>query len=185
MSLDFLGQISAIVAAVVAIIGLPMILLQLRVARQQQLDAIKLSGSQVLLAVDAVLAVYRNVNRNLRPGGDWYGSREHPTDEELPLVEPYLGIFERLWIAYSIGQIDIATIEHLYGYRIRNIWANPRLVETKLQNKQLRDGWSMFIALTCALEEVKPIMEHTDDWQPPEWLAWRKRKGKSVRPRQN
>src|SRR5437016_3555599 len=109
MSLDNLGQISSIVAAVIAILGFPVIFLQLRVAGQQRQDAIKLSGSQVLLAVDAVLAVYQDINRNLRPRGDWYCSREHPTDDELPLVEPYLGVFERLWIAYSIGQIDIAT----------------------------------------------------------------------------
>lgn len=176
MTLDSLGQLSSIVAAVIAILGFPMILLQLRVASQQRQDAIKLSGSQVLLAVDAVLAAYLDINRNLRPGGGWHCSRQHPTDEELPLVEPYLGVFERLWIAYSIGQIDIATIEHLYGYRIRNIWANPRIVETKLQNKQVRDGWSMFIALTYALEAEQRLKGHTDDWQPPEWLAWRSRK---------
>jgi hypothetical protein len=174
MSLDNLGQLSSIVAAVIAILGFPVIFLQLRVAGQQRHDAIKLSGTQVLLAVDAVLAVYQDINRNLRPGGDWYRSTEHPNDDELPLVEPYLGLFERLWIAYSIGQIDIATIEHLYGYRIRNIWANPRLVETKLQNKRLRGGWSMFVALTYALEAGKSFEGHTDDWQPPEWLAWRK-----------
>jgi hypothetical protein len=175
MSLDQLGQLSAIVAALVAILGFPLIFQQLRVAGQQRLDAIKLSGSQVLLAVDAVLAAYQDINRNLRPKGIWHGSTEHPTVEELPLVEPYLGIFERLWIAYSIGQIDIATIEHLYGYRIRNIWANPRLVESKLQNKHLRDGWSMLISLTYALENGNRFTGHTDDWQPQEWLAWRKR----------
>jgi hypothetical protein len=178
MNVETLGQISSIVAAAVAIVGLPMILLQLRIARQQQLDAIKLSGSQVLLAADAVLAAHQDINRNLRPGGAWYRSEEHPTDQELPLIEPYLGVFERLWIAFSIGQIDIATIDHLYGYRIRNMWANPRLVEKKFQDKKLRAGWSMLIALTCALEEQKRVPEHTDDWQPPEWLAWTKQNRK-------
>ena len=147
-------------------------------SQEQQLDAIQLSGSQVLLAADAVLAAHQNISRNLRPGGDWHRSKEHPTDQEMPLVEPYLGVFERLWIAYSTGQIDIATIEHLYGYRIRNILANPRVVEKKLQDEKLRSGWSMFIALTYALEEQKRVEEHTDDWQPPEWLAWSKQNGK-------
>lgn len=99
-------------------------------------------------------------------------------------MEPYLGVFERLWIAYSISQIDIATIEHRYGYRIRNIWANHCLVETKLENKDRRGGWSMFIALTYTLEDGKPveerIKEHTDNWQPREWLTWRKQKDKSL-----
>ena len=175
MSLDTLGQISAIVAAAVALIGLPMVLLQLRVARQQQLDAIRLSGSQVLLAVDAVLAEYKEINEYLRPEGIWHRSTVHPTTEELPLVEPYLGVFERLWIAYTVGQIDIATIKHLYEYRIRNIWVNPRLVEDKLQHQENKAGWSMLIALTFALEQGTPFEGHTDNWQPPEWVAWRAR----------
>jgi hypothetical protein len=121
----------------------------------------------VLLAVDAVLTAHQEINRSLRPGGVWYRSNEHPTDPELPIVESYL--FERLWIAYSIGQIDIGTIEHLYGYRIGNIWVNPRIVAAKLQNKRLRSGWSMFIALTFALERGDRLEGHTDEWQPLEW----------------
>ena len=180
MSLENLGQISSIAAAAIAILGFPIVLWQLWVASQQRREAIKLSGSQVLLAVDAVLASYQEINLRLRPNGSWYRSTEHPTKEELPLVEPYLGVFERLWIAHSIGQIDIDTIEHLYSYRIKNIWVNPRLVETKLQNRQVRDGWSMFIALTYALEAGKPFEGHREDWQPPEWRAWRKRKKNSA-----
>lgn len=176
MGLDALGQISAIVSAGIALVGFPMILLQLRVAERQRKEAIKLSGSQVLLALDAVLATYQEVNRNLRRGGLWYRSNEHPTEQELPLVEPYLGVFERLWIAYSIGQIDIGTIDHLYGYRIGNIWANPRIVAAKLQNPELRSGWSMFIALTYALEAGGRLEGHTDKWQPSEWIQWQKRK---------
>ncbi len=177
MSLESLGQISSIVAAVIAIIGFPIVILQLRVASGQRCDAIKLSGSQVLLAVDAVLAVYQDINRTLRPGGEWHASTEHPTVEELPLVEPYLGVFERLWIAYSIGQIDLNTIEHLYLYRVINIWKNPQIVKMKLQNKETREGWSMLIALTYALETKtqngRPFEGHTEDWQPQEWIKWR------------
>lgn len=175
MSLDALEQISTIVSAAVAVVGLPLILLQLRVARQQEVDAIRLSGSQVLLAVDSILTSYKEINALLRPGGAWCASEERPTDAEMPLVEPYLGAFERLWIAYSIGQIDINTIEHLYGYRIQNIWANPRLVKEKLQHPIRRQKWWMFLALTCALEEVMRIPEHTDSWRPPQWVAWRQK----------
>jgi hypothetical protein len=176
-----LVDLSSIVAAIVALLGFPLIFVQLRMAGQQRRDAIKLSGTQVLLALDAVLAVYQDISRNLRPGGGWYCPEEHPTDNELPLVEPYLGLFERLWIAYSVGQIDIATIEHLYGYRLRNIWLNKRLVETKFQHKQLRKHWSMIIALTHALEAEAggSFTGHTDDWFPPEWLALHK--GKDAR----
>jgi type II secretory pathway pseudopilin PulG len=171
----------AVVAAVAAIIGLPVIYRQLQEAKGQRLDAIKLSGVQVLLAVDAVLADYQHISINLRPRGRWHESETHPDDDELRDTEPYLGVFERLWIAYTVGQIDMATIEHLYGYRIKNIWANPRLVKTKLQNNELREGWSMLIALTYALEAFARekgkhyldnghLKGHTDtSFQPPEW----------------
>ena len=174
MNLETLGQVSAIVAAVIALVGLPLIMLQLRVAGRQRQEAIKLSGSQVLLAVDAAPIAHHKINRDLRPGGGWYRSNEHPTDQKMPDVEPYLGVFERLWIAYSIGQIDIGTIKHLYEYRIGNIWANPRIVAAKLQNERLRAGWSMFIALTLALEGGDNLEGHTDPWQPPEWTDWEK-----------
>ncbi|HEY4819430.1 MAG TPA: hypothetical protein VIH62_01225 [Xanthobacteraceae bacterium] len=56
--------------------------LQLRVARLQRLDAIRVSTSQVLLAADAVLATQAQVAVKLRPGGGWGGDEGaiHPTD---------------------------------------------------------------------------------------------------------
>src|SRR5260370_37076360 len=100
--LEKLSFIAGIVAGLMAIVGLPLRGWQLFVARSQRRDAIRLSTSQVLLAADAVLASHAEVAANLRPGGVWYGEHGqiHPTDEELPRVEPYLGVFERIFIAY-------------------------------------------------------------------------------------
>jgi hypothetical protein len=177
------AEACTVLSTVVAIIGLPLIIRQLWVAERQRLEAIKLSGSQVLLAVDAVLAAYQQINVNLGLLGDWHRSSKHPDVKELRDAEPYLGAFERLWIAFTIGQIDIKTINHLYGYRLRNIWVNPRLVEDKLQNKETRDGWSMLIALTYALEleiqKGKRFEGHTDNFQPPEWQTWLEQKKSS------
>jgi hypothetical protein len=93
--LEKLSFIAGIVAALMAIVGFPLLGWQLFVARSQRRDAIRLSTSQVLLAADAVLASHAQVAANLRPGGIWYGKHGqiHPTDEELPAVEPYLGVF--------------------------------------------------------------------------------------------
>ena len=162
----------------IAILGFPIVALQLFIARRQQKDAIRLSKSQVLLAIDAVLANYWEMNVRLRPLGPWAGeknSRTHPTEEELPLVEPYLGVFERIFVAYQIGQIDVETIDQLYGYRERNIWANQRIVERKLQNPMLREAWRRLIALTYVLEahrgEVHPL--HTDTYFPAQLFGRR------------
>jgi hypothetical protein len=170
MSLEKWSWIAAIVGALVALIGFPLLGWQLWIARSQRRDAIRLSTSQVLLAADAVLASHAEVAAKLRRGGAWEGknSATHPTDEELPLVEPYLGVFERIFIAYEAGQLDAETIDHLYGYRLRNIWANQRILETKLQSESLKMFWSRIIALTYVLEahggQRFPL--HTDAYFP-------------------
>jgi hypothetical protein len=170
--LETLSYIASIVGAVVAVIGFPLLFLQLRVARLQRLDAIRVSTSQVLLAADAVLATHAQVALKLRPGGGWDGDEGaiHPTVDELPLVEPYLGVFERLFVAYQGGQVDAKTLDHMYGYRLANIWANQRIVNTKLQNDYLKKLWDRLIALTFVLEahRGKPFALHTDTYFPAE-----------------
>jgi hypothetical protein len=136
MSLEDWSYIAAIIGALVAIVGFPLLAWQLFIARSQRQDAITLSTSQVLLAADAVLATHVEVAAKLRPGGDWAGEegKKHPTDDELWRVEPYLGVFERIFIAYKAKQVDKETLDQLYGYRLSNIWANQRIVDGKLQS---------------------------------------------------
>ena len=154
---------------IAAVVGFPLLGWQLFVARSQRRDAIRLSTSQVLLAADAVLATHADVAAKLR-GGDWAGEagEVHPTDSELPLVEPYLGVFERIYIAYQAGQVDADTVDHLYGYRLYNIWANRRIVDTKLQHSARKKMWSRVIALTYVLEAHRGerMRLHTDAYFP-------------------
>ena len=175
--LEILSYIASIVGAVVAIIGFPLLYRQLRVARLQRRDAIRLSTSQVLLAADAVLATHAQVAVKLRPRGDWDRDKGaiHPDKDELPFVEPYLGVFERLFIAYQAGQVDAKTLDNLYGYRLANIWANQRIVTTKLQNDDLKRSWNGIIALTYVLEahRGKPFALHTDTYFPAELFGRR------------
>ena len=105
---------------------------------------------------------------------DWAGEegKVHPTIEELPLVEPYLGVFERLFVAYRVGQVDPEIFDDLYGYRLDNIWANKQIVKLKLQNDALKKKWRGIIALTFVLEAQrgKPFSMHTDTYFPAELL---------------
>jgi hypothetical protein len=170
-----LSWVAAIVAALMAVVGFPLLGWQLFVARSQRQDAIRLSTSQVLLAADAVLATHAQVNAKLRPLGAWYGEKEeeggtHPTEDEMPEIEPYLGVFERIFIAYQAGQLNAETIDHLYGYRLENIWANRRIVDDKLQSDKLKIYWKGVIALTYVLEghRGKRFRLHTDEYRPKE-----------------
>jgi hypothetical protein len=107
MSLGEWSSIAAIVGALTALIGFPLLGWQLLVARSQRRDAIRLSTSQFLFAADAVIATHAEVAAKLRPGGDWAGDKGkvHPNLDELPLVEPYLGVFERIFIGYQAGRL--------------------------------------------------------------------------------
>ena len=152
----------------IALIGFPLLFLQLRVARLQRLDAIRVSTSQVLLAADAVLARAGRREAAARRGWDGDEGAIHPDKNELPLVEPYLGVFERLFIAYQARQVDAKTLDNLYGYRLANIWANQRIVNMKLQNDDLKRSWNGIIALTYVLEAHRgePFPLHTDTYFP-------------------
>ena len=133
MTLEDASYAASIVGAVVAIFGFPLLGWQLFLARSQRADAIRLSTSQVPAGRRRCSRRHADVAARLRRGGPWHASDVHPTNEQLPLVEPYLGVFERIFIAYMAGQVDAETLNHLYGYRLANIWLNQRIATVKLQ----------------------------------------------------
>lgn len=161
--------IASIVAGLVAAVGFPVVVWQLYIGRQQRADAVRLSTSQVLLAADGVLANYSGVAEKLRPGGEWaVDSKNRPRDDELALVEPYLGVFERIFVAVAAGQVADEIVDQLYGYRLANIWNNERLVGAKLQHARLKRSWRRIIALTYVVEahRQRRLNGHTDEYFP-------------------
>ena len=177
MTFEQWSWVASIVAGAVAVVGFPVVVWQLHVGRQQRLDAVRLSTSQVLLAADGVLANYADVAEKLRPGGEWaVDSTNRPRNHELALVEPYLGIFERIFISVTAGQVEDEIIDQLYGYRLANIWNNERLAGIKLQNPRLRDAWKRLIALTCVVEahRGRRLAGHTDTYFPSDLFGRRR-----------
>lgn len=177
--LEKLSWIFSIIGGVAAFIGIPALLWQRRLAQ-------KLSTSQVLLAVDGALAAYADVHEKLRPGGLWERrGKVHPTDDELGRAEPYMGIFERIFIAVKAAQLKDEIVYELYGYRLANIWNNDRLVETKLQDAERKSRWKHLIALTYVVEAHcgTRLKGHTDGYFPAKLLG--KRRAKRVRKRLN
>ncbi len=182
MTLADVSDVAAIVGAIVALFGFPLLGWQLFLARSQRADAIRLSTSQVLLAADAVLASHADVAAWLRPGGAWPASGDYPTDDQLSQVEPYLGVFERIFIAYRAGQVDAETLDQLYGYRLANIWRNQRIATVKLQHERRRTQWARLIALTYVLEGVRGgrFAGHTDTYFPDHLFD--RRRARELRP---
>lgn len=172
MSTADLALWASIVSALVSIVGFPLVIAQLMIARQQQRKAIQLTTSQTLLSLDAVLASYSDVASKL--SSSWAHPNEvNPTAEEFPKVNPYVGLFERAYVAHKVGQVDVPTLRALYDYRLWNIWNNHRIVEDVLQNAERRGHWDYFLALTILLEADRgcryPL--HNDDYYPTELLA--------------
>lgn len=170
MTLERWSWIASIVAGLLAVIGFPAIVWQLYMGRQQRADAVRLSTSQVLLAADGVLAAHADVAAKLRPLGEWHSSTTHPDASEMKLVEPYLGVFERIFIAVSAGQVADEIVDELYGYRLHNIWNNPQIVARKLQHNELKYRWKRIIALTYTVEAFRSTRfeNHTDTYFPSE-----------------
>jgi hypothetical protein len=170
VTLEQWSWIASIVAGLLALVGFPVVVWQLLLGRKALTNAVQLSTSQVLLAVDGVLAAHAEVARKLRPGGEWFGSENSPRDDELPSVEPYLGVFERIFIAFAANQVGLEVVDELYGYRLKNIWKNKRLVNVKLEDDQLKYEWKRLIALTYMLGAYhkKRLEGHTDNYYPKE-----------------
>lgn len=40
-----------------------------------------------------MLAELQDIHFNLRPQGEWYESNNHPSAQEMPRAEAYLGLF--------------------------------------------------------------------------------------------
>jgi hypothetical protein len=179
MTFEQWSWIASIAGSLIALVAFPMVVWQLHIGQQQRKDAVRLSTSQVLLAADGVLASYAGIAEKLRPGGDWaIDSKNHPNDEELALVEPYLGVFERIFVAVAAGQLQGEIVDQLYGYRLANIWNNDRLVEAKLQNARLKHSWKRLIALTYVVEahRARRLKGHTDRYFPEDLFDQRQAK---------
>ena len=148
---DRISAVAAIVAVLLAVIALIYAAKQVRIGSKQREDTRQAAFTQILLQIDALLVSHRDVHAKLRPGGPWHGSEKYPKSyEEWAETEQYMGVFERIHAAIENRQVELKRVEELYGYRVSNIWANPRIRKEKLEER--KGGWKGFIELTGWLE---------------------------------
>jgi hypothetical protein len=144
-------------------IGLLVAAKQLGASTTQLKVARRIAGGEFILHLDDAFRHHEDVHRALRPGGKW-ASGAAPTKDDYPDIERYMGMFERLKIFVDDGLIDIETADHLYGYRIRNLVANPHIVEAKElvqpaewaameESERRKHGWHHFIELWHQLQK--------------------------------
>jgi hypothetical protein len=140
------GSISGAVGSFAAAVGLIF-------AGKQLLDSKKISRGEFLLRLDELFQQHVETQMRLRPGGDWSSGDAGPEKaSEWGSVERYMGLFERIQVLMDAGIIDLATVDHLYGYRVLNIAKNPVIRREKLEGPRAK-YWLGFIRLWKALEE--------------------------------
>jgi hypothetical protein len=109
----------------------------------------KINQATFWLELRRMFSDYQDVHVKLRPRGAWYASPEHPNLDELPSVEPYMGLLEHCNRMLEQGLIDWKTFKHIYGYRVDNIMKNPAIVKAKLIENE--ENWENFIRLSHKL----------------------------------
>jgi hypothetical protein len=147
-----LGQL---LAAVATIVGLFLIFLQVKAAKdslkaaegslggqlrqlkaqQQQMEQqTKYTRADFLLRFDDAVYRHDGTHRKLRKGADWTkqgaGPKGHKDNED---VTQYLGLWERAYRLVQNGVLEIEDVDHLYGRRL----------ESLLRHGGIRDTWGI------------------------------------------
>jgi hypothetical protein len=136
---------AATIAAAIAAVG------ALFYAAQQIRQNTAVSRGQFWLQLEQMFSSHDEVHLKLRPGGAWAKESGHPqTPEEWAKLEDYMGLFEHCEIMLDAGLIDEQTFIDIFGYRLRNIVANPHIVEEKLIKR--REGWTRFHSLLTRMK---------------------------------
>jgi hypothetical protein len=143
-SAAMIEAIASTISAIAVVFGLLYAARQLRAAKQS-------AQGDFLLQIDKRLDIHQPVHRCLSPGGKWHCGKEKIKDDEMPLVDRYMGFFERIKIMIDNDFISLATFDRLYGYRLEHILRNKQIVEQKLVIR--KHGWQDFIDLVNALED--------------------------------
>lgn len=116
------------------------------------------SQLQALLAFDELLEHYHHIHSGMRPGGRFVSTNgielEH---QDVVDIERYLGLFERAKVFIDDGYLSLDHFKMMYGYRMKNLAAQPWVRKNKLQAEA--EGWRYFLELYKELypEDYKEI----------------------------
>lgn len=161
----WVGAIAGLLAVAVGIFALWYADKQVKLGRDQRSYASSLALGQFLLQLDEAFHGHREAHLNLRPGGQWYGTTDRPRDDEMPVAEAYMGLFERIKIMIDLKLLPADVVNRLYGYRVGNIWRNDRIMREKLVKRH--DQWQDFLALVRCMEKARK-----KEYIPGQWAKY-------------
>ena len=76
---------------------------------------------------------------------------------EWASLEAYMGLFEHCEALLDDGLVDEKTFARIYSYRLKNIVANPVIVEEKLRKRKA--GWLSFSGTSRSNEDRSSRMK--------------------------
>jgi hypothetical protein len=102
----------------VQVIALPLALLGLWLAWSQVRKAANTAHAELILAIDATLESHLSIREQIRQG--W--QPKSPGDRNA--VRRYVGVFERVGILLKLGEVQLGTVDQLYGDRVAKLLNN-------------------------------------------------------------
>lgn len=114
-------------------VGLPVAILLLLLAYLNLRHAKKVAEAGLWLELRAHLFRFHDIHCALTPEGVWRGCTGCPAKvADWRRLEAYMGLFEHCAIMLRKGIVDRKTFESVYEYKLKNILANPYIVQAKL-----------------------------------------------------
>lgn len=117
-------------ANLVTIIGFPLAILSVIIAASQIYQNKKVEKARLLLELEKMFQTYEDIDRKLKPNGEWIGKEEFDEDDvkDLTRLDDYLGLFEVCETMIESNLLDIANCKNFYEYRLYNIKENKAVV---------------------------------------------------------
>jgi hypothetical protein len=137
------------IADVVQVIGVPLALIGLGVGWLQLRRAARSAHAQNILSLDSLLHNHNEVRSKLQTA-TWIPADRMERNE----LRRYMAIFERMGVLLRWRELDLKTIDRLYGHRFEILVRNPS-VQSIVRARQ--SEWEDLVHLWRELESSKKI----------------------------
>ena len=110
-----------------------------------------IAKAQFLLELERMSKYFDDIHIKLRPSGDWQPlngmgmTLEDLTEEQIAILEDYMGFFEHCNYLLKKGVIEFEMFNNIFGYRVENL-VSSGLVREKIKVDG-EESWSEFIEL--------------------------------------
>ena len=118
---EIISAIAASISAVIAVVGLPFVIIQIRSSNQ-------IAKAQLINELERDISLHAGLYTSLIDGGSLSNQKVISEDERNALLQ-YISFFERVDLVVNTKVIDIKTVNCLFGGRFFMLMENPNTIE--------------------------------------------------------